>query len=169
MSELTLEYGGKIHAGKTWAQLAEIGIPLGEIARARKAQALSQIATFADQYRERLFDASAVRMREQEIRAEIARDQSSASAEELALLTREADAKGIDLATLIGQIQTQDAAAREITLLIGVIEVEARAAIAAIPDNAADIEADIQTALAAAKAQAETAFVQADALINGGS
>ncbi len=67
------------------------------------------------------------------------------------------------------QIATKANAFREIALLVGVIEAEAKEAIAAIPDDADDIETQIHNTLAAAKAQAETAFNEAITLINGGS
>lgn len=63
----------------------------------------------------------------------------------------------------------QAAAYRQIALLIGVLEAEAGAAIAAIAADADDIEAQIQAVLRAAKAQAKTAFSEAQSLIKGGA
>jgi hypothetical protein len=105
---------------------------------------------------------------EYRIKEEIARDPSAASEAELALLDREAAVRGTDRAGLIGQISAQTAAYRQIALLIGVVEAEANAAIGAIPDGVADIEAQLTAALSAAKSEAAGEYQNALALMVGG-
>lgn len=147
----------------------DLGYPQAAIAAAMKVKAKSQVALFAEEYRAKLATQSASKLAEYRIKEEIARSPDTASQAELDLLSREAKARGTNRTGLIGQINAQAAAYRQIALLIGALEAEAGAAITAIPDDAADIETQIHTVLGAAKAQAEAAFIEAIALINGGS
>jgi hypothetical protein len=146
-----------------------LGYPLEVIGAAMKRAALRQVEVLSDTYREKIARASAGKIAEYRIKEEIGRDPQNAAPAELALLTREAVAGGTDLDGLIDHINAQAGAFRQIALLIGALEAEAKAAITAVPDGAADIETQIQTALEAKKAEIETAFAEATALINGGS
>lgn len=162
------------HEGRTtlavdYAGALDLGYPAALAGAALKGAVKVQVAAFADTYRDKIAHASAGKLAEYRIKEEIARNPDAASAAELDLLSREAKARGTNRTGLIGQINAQAAAYRQIALLIGALEAEAGAAITAIPDDAADIETQIQTVLEAAKAQAETAFAEALALINGGS
>ncbi len=58
---------------------------------------------------------------------------------------------------------------REIALTVGAIETEGKARVAAVPDDAADIEEQVVAALTEAQTEAAAAFSAALALINGGS
>lgn len=156
-------------ANTTYEDALTYGFTASDIGVAIKALARKEVADFAEQYRSKLATTSAGKMAEYRIKEEIARDPASASEAELELLSREAKARGTNRTGLIGQINTQAAAYRQIALLIGALEAEAGAALAAITDDAPDIETQISTVLGAAKAQAETAFNEALALINGGS
>ena len=149
---LNLEHDGIVYNGPETALAA--GVPQAVIGQKLKAIAKLDVAEFADGYRSKLANASAGKLAEYRIKEEIARDPSAASEAELALLDREAVVRGTDRAGLIGQISAQTAAYRQIALLIGVVEAEANAAISAIPDDAADIEAQLTTALLAAKSEA---------------
>lgn len=162
------------HEGRTtlavdYAGALDLGYPAAIAGAALKGAAKHQVAEFADAYRAKLATRSAGKLAEYRIKEEIARSPDTAAQAELDLLSREAKARGTNRTGLIGQINAQAAAYRQIALLIGALEAEAGAAITAIPDDAADIETQIHTVLEAAKAQAETAFAEALALINGGS
>ena len=146
-----------------------LGYPADIAGAAIKGAAKAEVSAFAETYRKKLASSSAGKLAEYRIKEEIARDPAAASDVELELLSREAKARGTNRTGLIGQIAAQAAAFRQIALLIGALEAEAGVAISTIADDAADIETQIQTVLGAAKAQAETAFNEALALINGGS
>lgn len=165
MKELTVKHNGKLYVGMTPDKLAEHGIPQDKIGAACKMQAQADISSVADTYRGRLASTSAAKLVEYRIKEEIARDPANAHTGELALLDREAAARGIDRPALIEIISYKAAAYRKIALLIGVIEAEASAAINAISDNAEDLEAQIAIALAQAKMQADAAFVEALAML----
>jgi len=169
MNKYTVDYDGRIFANMTVAELAAKGVPSLEIGAAVKAVAKDEITTFAETYRTKISTSSAGKLAEYRFKEEIARDPEGASETELALIIREATARGISRDELLAIIGAQAAAYRQIALLIGVLEAEASAAISAIPDDAAYIETQTLTVLGAAKAQAETAFNEALALINGGS
>ena len=94
---------------------------------------------------------------------------ASANTEELALLDREATARGLDRTALLALISAKTTAYRQAALLIGALEAEANAAIAAVSDEASDVETQINTVLNAAETTAATAFAEALTLINGGS
>lgn len=169
MTILNVQHGGTTYAGWKPDQLVAAGIPDAAIGAAYKAAAKKTVTQFAETYRQKLAHASAGKLAEYRIKEEIARDPASASEADLDLLSREAKARGTNRTGLIGMINAQAAAYRQIALLIGALEAEAGAAITAISDDAADIETQIHTVLGAAKAQAEAAFIEAVALINGGS
>ncbi len=166
---IIVTHNGVIRANVEPAEAFAAGVPQAAIGAAIKARAKHDVAEFADGYPARLASRSAGKLAEYRIKEEIARDPASAGDAELALIDREAAARGFDRDVLIAQINTQAAAYRQIALLIGALEAEAGAAITAIPDDADDIETQIHTVLGAAKAQEEAAFVEAVALINGGS
>ena len=146
-----------------------LGYAAGVACAALKDAAKSRVSEFADTCRALLSSASAGKLAAYRFKEEIAREVSSADPAELALIDREAIARGLTRDELISEIAVKATAYRQTALLIEALEVEAKAAITAIPDDAADIETQIQTVLEAAKAQAETAFAEALALINGGS
>lgn len=166
---LEVIHNDRLFTGDSAEELAAKGVPQNAIGTAAKDYAKAQITAFAESYRAKLATRSAGKLAEYRIKEEIARSPDTASAAELDLLSREAKARGTNRTGLIGMINAQAAAYRQVALLIGALEAEAGAAIAAIPDDAADIETQIHTVLGAAKAQAEAAFVEAVALINGGS
>jgi hypothetical protein len=165
------EIGGVPHRTENVDRAAarKIGYSVAQIGAAMKAQANVVVVDFANAHRTRLASASAGKLAEYRIKEEIARDREAASEAELALISREAKARGTNRTGLLNDIGQQAAAYRQIALLIGALEAEAKAAIAEIPDDAADIETQIQTALEAKQAQIETAFAEAFELIKGGS
>lgn len=169
MFKISLEHEGRTLVNATIEHAAEMGVPKARINAAAKMAAKKEIAAFVDAYRTKLATGSPGKLAEYRIKEEIARSPDIASQAELDLLSREAKARDTDRTGLLGDIAQKAAAYRQIALLIGALGAETNAAISVIPDDAADIETQIQTVLEAAKAQAETAFVEALALINGGS
>lgn len=143
-----------------------IGI-MNKVPAALKADALRQIADFAENYRAKLASTSAGKLAEYRIKEEIARDPANASEVELALISREAKARGTNRTGLLGQISAQAVAFRQVALLIGVLEAETGAAISAVPDDSGDVEGQILGVLAASRAQAQAAFAEAQALLAG--
>ncbi len=156
---LAVDYAGAIH----------LGYPAAKAGAALRAVAHREVTTFADEYRAAIATTAPGKIAEWLFKERIARDRENARPEELAILDREAAARGIDRDSMLALILAKANAFREIALLIGAIEAEAKATIADITDDADNIETQIQTALMAAKAQAKTAFNEALTLINGGS
>lgn len=159
------------HAGRTtlsvdYAGAIGLGYPDAIAGAALKVAALAKVAAFADGYRARIASSSAGKLAEYRIKEDIARDPAKAAGE-LEILTREAKARGITRAALLAQISAQAVAYRQIALLIGALEAEAGSAIKAIPDDAKDVESQIYKALGRAKSEADAAFNEASALING--
>lgn len=144
-----------------------LGYPVAIAGAALKGAAKAQVAAFADGYRAMLASASAGKLAEYRVKEEIARDPANAAEAELAMIDREAAARGIDRAALLADISAKAAAYREIALLVGAIEAETNAAVAAVPDDAEDIEATVMTALLDAKAEADAAFTEAQAMLAG--
>jgi hypothetical protein len=143
------------------------GVPAVDIAGAVKSAARNEVARFAESARRRLASASAGKLAEYRVKEEIARDPANAEEVELAMIDREAAARGIDRAALLADISAKAAAYRQIALLVGALEAEAAAAIAAVADDAEDIEAQVMAVLTAAKAQADAAFAEAQAMLAG--
>jgi len=137
------------------------GVSDAMIGRELKRHATRQAETQADRYRQQLASASAGKLQSYAIKAHIAAAPNDADPAELALLDREATARGLDRAGLLEIINTKHAAYRQLALLVEVFEAEAKQAIAAIPDDDPDIETTIRTVMADTKAQAEAAFAQA--------
>lgn len=166
--QFDISHDGRTTLATNHEKAKALGYPEAVIGAAMKGAAKAQIAAFADGYRAKLASASAGKLASYRIKEEIARDPSSASEAELALLDREAAARGVNRDALLADIGAKATAYRQVALLIEALEAEANAAIAAVQDDDADIEAQILTALAAAKAQADLAFTEAAQLINGG-
>lgn len=155
---LAVDYNGAI----------DLGYPASVVGAALKAEAVGTVSRFADSYRAKIASTSAGKLAEYRIKEEIARTRDTASDEELALISREAKARGTNRTGLLNDIEEQATAYRQITLLIGVIEAETKAAVQAVPDDAPDIEAQIATVLNAAREEADTEFTKAIATIKGG-
>lgn len=163
----TVEFDGRRYVGLTGAEVMAKGVPMAVIGAALKVHAMSGIAAFADSYRGRIATKSPGKLAEYRVKEEIARDPTTASDAEMALIAREAAARGIDTDTLVALINGRAAAYRQIALLIGALETEVRAAIDAIPDDAADIEAQIGAVFESAKTEADTEYQAAVALMAG--
>ncbi|MGR3501613.1 hypothetical protein [Pseudaestuariivita sp.] len=153
----------------TVEELLKAGVPQSAIGEAAKDAGAAQIIAMMENYRARIGSASAGKLAEYRIKEEIGRDPTIASESELEMLDREAAARGMDRAGLLAMINAQAAIYRNIALLIGALEAEAKAAIHAIPDDAPDFEARIAATIAASKAEADAAFAEATTLLNGGS
>ena len=149
-----------------------------------KDWAKDQAASSAEFYRSKLASASAGKIAEYRIKEGLAADPDNnhakalavtagldpdnAAAKELALIAREATARSFTTSELTTTQAKMALAYRQVALLIGALEAEAGAAIAAIPDDAENIEVQIAAVLQGAKTQAEAAFEKAVALIKGG-
>ncbi len=160
------------HEGRTtlavdYAEALSLGYPAAIAGAALKGAGRKQIAAFADGYRAKLASASAGKLAEYRVKEKISRDPANAAEVELAMIDREAAARGIDRAALLADISAKAAAYRQIALLVGALEAEAGAAIAAVSDDAEDIEAQVMAVLTAAKAQADAAFAEAQAILAG--
>ncbi len=142
----------------TYEAALAAGVAVEAAGAALKGAAIIAVEAEAETYRQKVSEATAGKLDAWRIKAEIASDPSSASANELALIDREALARGTDRAGLLETIATRATAWREVALLIEVIEAEAKGFIAAIDDDLADIEERVAAALAAAREQAEVAF-----------
>jgi len=165
--QFDIEHDGRKTLSVDYKGAAELNYPAAVIAVALKRAAKSQVAIFAETYRGQLASTSAGKLAEYRVKEEIARNPDGASDAELALISREAKARGTNRTGLLGQISAQAAAFRQVALLIGVLEAEAGAAISAVPDDADDVEGQVLGVLAAAQAQAQEAFAEAQALLAG--
>ncbi len=159
---------GPLYRNATIGFLLEQSVAQAQIGSALKAAAKLEVSQVANSYRAKLASTSAGKLQAYRIKEEIARDPDNADPAELALIEREANARGISRDDLIAIIAAQAAAYRQIALLIEALEVETVVAISTIADDAGDIEALTAAVLEAAKAEAEIAFVEAVQLIGGG-
>ena len=139
------------------------------VGAALKAQAETQVARIADDLRAKVSSASAGRVKEWDFKAQIAADPEGADPAELALIDREAQARGETRADLLALIAGKNTAFRRIALTVGALEAEALAALRAIAPEAPDIEAQIDAALNAARIAADAALTAALSQINGGA
>ena len=160
-----IKHEGRTTLAVNYADAIGLGYPVAAVGAALKAAAKQEIKGFADLYRSKLASASAGKLAEYRIKEEIARDPSAASPAELDILSREAKARGTNRTVLIGKINAQAAAYRQVALLVGALEAEAFAAIAALPDDAPDLEESVQGVLRAAQVEASREFDAAAALL----
>jgi len=160
---ISFEHNGQPYYNWSVASAQDASIPAAIIAQQIKAAAKFRVQQLADRYRAEVASTSAGKLAEYRFKEEVARDPSSAAPAELAMIDREAAARGLDRNSLLAEITTKAAAYREMALLIGALEAEAAAAISGIPDDATDIESQALSVLAEVKAQADSAFLTAQA------
>ncbi len=154
--------GGPTYVGATPDYLASKGVDAATIGAAIKAAARDTIARAADGYRAKLAEAPTLKVAtEYWVKSQIAADPEGAAAEEMALTEREATARGLTTEEHLAAISAKAAAFRRLALLVGTLEAEAVAALNAVADGAADIEAQVKGVLEAAEVEAETAFAEA--------
>ncbi|MEP4700758.1 MAG: hypothetical protein ABJZ79_06350 [Parasphingorhabdus sp.] len=153
------------NADPQWLQ--EQGVSASVIGAALKSSARNQVAKVANDYRARVSSTSAGKLAAYKIKEEIARSLETADSDELALIDREATARGQSRDELISVISKKAQAFRKIALLVEVIEAETNASLSAISDSDPDIEAKIANIFEAAKFEADTEFDAAVALIQG--
>lgn len=177
-----VKHDGSTTLSTTRLDAIDLGYPLAVISAAMKASAYKKIEAFAEIYREKLAISAPGKLAEYGIKAEIAaddgvpdlvalagvagRDATEAVGAELALIDRMAAAAGKDRASFLAVIAGKAIAYRKIVLLVAVIEAEAKAEIEKIPDDADDIEGQIEAVFISAKAEADTAFSAAEVLLN---
>lgn len=164
---LDLRPDGPLYKNITVEELLEHGVSQADVNSACKASATAIIETIAENCRKKLASTSAGKLAAYRFKEEIARDPDNADPAETALISREATARGMSTEDLLTSIITQANAYRRAALIVECLEAEAKQVIAAIQDDAADIEAQIEFALDAAQAQAEIAFSEAFVLITG--
>lgn len=167
MRQYTLDHGGKTYHNATVPDLSGHGVPAHLIAQTVKSAAQDQAAAFAETLRSRLATTQAGKLSAYRVKEEIAADPGSADPEELALLDREATARGMSQQDLLDLITSKATAYRRAALMVEALEAELENAIAAVSDDTADIEiavfAALATAMEAAKSEAAAALSQ----ING--
>lgn len=164
---ITLKHDGREFGQWPVSDLRALGVvPNDVIGAAVKRSARADITRVAEDYRARLATKCAGKLAAYRIKEDIARDPDKSDPAEMALIEREATARGMTTEALIANINSQASAYRQTALLVEVLEVEAKAAIAAVADDAVDIEDQVQDALDAAQAQAEAAFEEALELMN---
>ena len=163
----TITEGARTTVGVTREDALALGYTQAAVGAAMKAQASDLVTQFADTYRAKIASAAPGKIAEWLFKEQIARDPDAARAEELAIIDREAAARGLDRAGMLALIISKANAFRETALLVGAIETEAKAAVEAVPTDADDIETQLTTALAAAKTEAAAAFSTAMAQIAG--
>lgn len=161
------------HDGRNWgdslriADALDAGIPTEVVNFAAKEAAKNEVSLFANAYRAKVASASAGKLAAYKIKEEIARNSDIADPDELALIDREAAARGKSREELLVIIANKAASYRKIALLVEVIEAETNASLAAISDTDPDIEAKIASIFEAAKVEADTEFDAAVAQIQG--
>lgn len=158
--DITLQHNGKTYANWDTEALVASGVPQPVIATAVKASAVEKITAMSDGWRVRVASRSAGKLMEWLFKSQIAADPASADSAELALLDREAAARGMDRGALLALIATKAAAYRQAALLIAALQAEAKAAIAAIADDDPGIAAQTEKVLGDAKTQAEAALAE---------
>ena len=164
---LTIDYNGKRYANHTAQQLRDANVPADAIGAAAKAQAIVRAETIANAYRARLASRSPAKLMEYRLKEEIARDPAAVPQEELDLIDAEAAARGLDRDGLLALILQKASALRRVSLRIAVLEAEAKAAVEAVDETAADVEDQLDAALTDASALAETAFAEALTILGG--
>ncbi|MBR9651920.1 hypothetical protein [Thalassovita aquimarina] len=163
---LTIEHDGRRTSGVAFADaVGRHGYPPAVAVAALKAAAKTRITAMADMHRAELEPASAGKLAEYRIKEEISRDPAGASAAELTMVDREAVARGLDRAALLAVISAKASAYREAALLVGALEAEAKAAIDALADDAADIEDQVQAVLTGVQEQAQADIAAAQAAL----
>ena len=160
--EIALESEGRFWPAITPADALARGIPAGVIGAAVKARGREATARVANAYRTKLAEAPTLKVAsEYWVKAQVAADPENAATEEMALCEREAAARGLTIEEHLAAISAKAAAFRRLALLVGALEAETVAALNAVADDAADIEAQVAGVLAAAEAEAEAAFAAA--------
>lgn len=153
-----------VHAGQTYRNwtiadaLSEAVAPTTTIGAAAKEAGRVLVRNLSDRFRNRLSSASPGKLAEFRVKEEIATDPVNADPAELALITREATARGMTQAEFITLILARTATFRQTALLVAAIEAEAIAAVDALLEDQADIEAAILAELQSAQQAADTAF-----------
>lgn len=166
---LNFEHNGHVYTNWEVSEARARGIPANVIGTALKSTAQTEAIVMADALRARVASASAGRLAEWQFKAGIAADPDNADAAELALIDREATARGETRADLLALITAKNTAFRQVALTVGALEAETKEALAAIPIEAPDIEARIELALTTARNAANAALAAALTQINGGA
>lgn len=144
---MQIAHNGKTHVGLSQSELQSAGVPSNVIASAARDAGVQKLTKIMNGYRDRVASSCAGKLIAYQFKAKIAAAPDSATSEDLALIDREATARGIARQDLLDLINAKHSAYRETALLIEALEAEGKAAIAAVPDNAPDIEAAVNAAL----------------------
>lgn len=164
--QFNITHDGRTTLAVDYQGALDLGYPAAVAGAALKGAASAAVTATADGYRAKLAGAGAIKIAgEYWVKSQIAADPANAAPAELALIDREAAARGIDRDTLLAEIAAKSAAFRQVALLVGAVEAEARAGIAAVADDDAAAEALVEAALTAAKADLAAGVAEALALI----
>jgi hypothetical protein len=157
-----IPHGEGTLVGFTVAMAREIGASPVAIGAALQGWAHSQITAIATGLRAQIAPTGDPgKLEEYNLKAEIAgKPASQRKPEEVAILTREATARGLTLDQLVAVIVQRKSALRLATLEIAGWEATEKAALAALDPASPDIETLVAEALATARATANTLIVQ---------
>jgi hypothetical protein len=125
-----------------------------DIARALARQASSNVAQMATDLRARVVSTDPAKLQEYAVKEVIATDPSAASAQERAILTAEAKARGMNFGDLMTVITSRAGALRLVALSIAAFEAEAKAALDNFDANGTDPLGDLDKLLASNEANA---------------
>lgn len=161
MLTFDLKHNGVQMPGATWEFAVSKGLTDAETATAARAALTARFNARIEAVRVELHSATAGKLTAYRVKEEIARDPVSASAGELAQIDAEAAARGTDRAGLFTIIIARADELRQAVLRLEV----SNAAAKSLLSDAADNEASIETAWAAALAELDTAKSDAAALV----
>ncbi len=160
-----IKHDGRTTLAVDYQGAIDLGYPVAVVGAAIKSAAFVRIADLADTCRARLASTSAGKLAEYRVKEEIAKDPSVASTDELALIDREATARGIDRAALLALITTKAQAYRQMALLVGAVEAETGASVFVLADDADGIDVTLRAVVDSAVSQMNTAFADGLALM----
>lgn len=163
---IIVEFEGKYYMANTAAEIVAKGVPVETVSAGTKDTAIRELVSYGNMVRAKLASPSPGKLAEYRVKEEIANAPGSAAAAELALIDREAAARGTDQAGLLAIITAKATAFRAMALEVGAIEAEGKAAIEAVPDTAVDVDSQVQLAASAAKEQLRLALLAAEALLD---
>lgn len=164
---ISVEHNNQTIMAASAAEIIARGVPEATAGAGLKSHAMAELVAYANTVRAKLASGSAGKLAEYRVKEEIAANPGSAHVDELALIDREAVARGTDQAGLLAIIAAKAAAFRKLALEVGAIEAEGKAAINAVSDLSATLDADVQAAMVASKGHLKTTLINAQALLAG--
>lgn len=166
--QLNFTHNGRVYSGWSTEKAVASGVPLAVVGAASKDAAIILITELIEDFRTQLANVSARKIVEWNIKAEIPADPASADAVELALVERGGVARGRNQADELAAILAKRSAYRKAALLIGALEDESEASIAALSDEDPDLSAEIMVILERSRAEVEVGISGVMELIAAG-